>query len=47
MLAAAGFLAQETVTGTTWAAQDSVFDTLIFGAWTDKALIGMATAAGL
>ena len=33
MLAAAGFLAQEAVTGQTWAAQDTAFDNLIFGGW--------------
>merc|ERR1712216_264736 len=33
MLAAAGFMAQETVTGTTWGQTDISFDNLIFGAW--------------
>merc|ERR1719163_1317409 len=33
MLAAAGFMAQEAVTGATWGAQDSIFDTLILGGW--------------
>jgi len=36
MLAAAGFLAQETVTGTTWSQTDINFDNLIFGAWFAK-----------
>merc|ERR1719382_2232644 len=36
MLAAAGFLAQETVTGTTWGQTDIDFDQLIFGAWFAK-----------
>merc|ERR1719460_3030583 len=35
MLAAAGFMAQEAVTGTTWGAEDSVFETLILGGWFD------------
>merc|ERR1711939_402217 len=39
MLAAAGFMAQEAVTGTTWGAEDSVFETLILGGWFDKAAI--------
>merc|ERR1719450_247927 len=33
MIAAAGFLAQEAVTGQTWAAEDTIFDNLIFGGW--------------
>merc|ERR1719281_693095 len=33
MLAAAGFMAQEAVTGQTWGAQDEAFDNLIFGGW--------------
>merc|ERR1712032_152914 len=36
MLAAAGFLAQETVTGNTWSQTDINFDDLIFGAWFAK-----------
>ena len=39
MLAAVGFMAQEAVTGTTWGAEDSVFETLILGGWFDKAAI--------
>jgi len=45
MLAAAGFLAQEAVTGTTWGAQDSVFETLLLGGWLDKATIDLTGAA--
>jgi len=33
MLAAAGFMAQEAVTGNTWGAQDIAFDNLILGGW--------------
>merc|ERR1719454_520334 len=33
MIAAAGFLAQEAVTGNTWGAQDNMFENLIFGGW--------------
>merc|ERR1719174_2292451 len=33
MIAAAGFLAQEAVTGNTWGAEDSIFNNLIFGGW--------------
>merc|ERR1719502_2433680 len=47
MFAAAGFLAQETVTGTTWAAEDSIFERLVLGGWLDKAAIDGATASGL
>merc|ERR1719238_1135006 len=36
MLAAAGFMAQEAVTGTTWSQTDVSFDNLIFGAWFAK-----------
>merc|ERR1719421_1024742 len=36
MLAAAGFLAQEAVTGNTWGQTDIDFDQLIFGAWFAK-----------
>lgn len=36
MLAAAGFIAQEAVTGTTWGQTDISFDNLIFGAWFAK-----------
>ena len=31
MLAAAGFLAQEAVTGTTWGSQDVSFEQLVLG----------------
>ena len=33
MLAAAGFLAQEAVTGQTWAAEDTVMSNLLLGGW--------------
>ena len=33
MLAAAGFMAQEAVTGQTWGAEDTIFENLIFGGW--------------
>merc|ERR1711972_301550 len=36
MLAAAGFMAQEAVTGDTWGKTDIDFDNLIFGAWFAK-----------
>jgi len=36
MLAAAGFIAQEAVTGNTWGQTDIDFDQLIFGAWFAK-----------
>merc|ERR1712232_594269 len=36
MLAAAGFMAQEAVTGQTWSQTDINFDNLIFGAWFAK-----------
>merc|ERR1719502_155387 len=36
MLAAAGFMAQEAVSGKTWGEQDVNFDNLIFGAWFAK-----------
>ena len=36
MLAAAGFMAQEAVTGDTWGNTDIDFDNLIFGAWFAK-----------
>merc|ERR1719240_1877692 len=47
MIAAAGFLAQEAVTGKTWAAEDSIFERLILGGWLDKAEIDLAGSAGL
>ena len=33
MLAAAGFMAQEAVTGNTWGSQDISFENLILGGW--------------
>jgi hypothetical protein len=33
MIAAAGFLAQEAVTGQTWAAEDTVMQNLLIGGW--------------
>ena len=33
MIAAAGFMAQEAVTGQTWGAEDNIFENLIFGGW--------------
>jgi len=36
MLAAAGFLAQEAVTGTTWGARDISFENVILGGWFAK-----------
>ena len=33
MLAAAGFIAQEAVTGTTWASTDSTEEGIILGGW--------------
>ena len=33
MIAAAGFMAQEAVTGQTWASEDTIFENLIFGGW--------------
>ena len=47
MIAAAGFLAQEAVTGQTWAAEDSIFETLVVGGWFDKAAIDLASTNGL
>jgi len=43
MLAAAGFMAQESVTDQTWGAQDISLDNLLFGAWfaAEKADYGM------
>merc|ERR1711939_829876 len=37
MIAAAGFLAQEAVTGKTWAAEDSIMERLLLGGWLDTA----------
>merc|ERR1719267_373248 len=33
MLAAAGFMAQEAVTGQTWGAEDNMFENLLLGGW--------------
>jgi len=41
MFAAAGFLAQEAVTGQTWAAEDSIMERLFLGAWFDKATVDL------
>jgi len=46
MLAAAGFLAQEAVTGKTWAAEDSMMERLFLGGWMDTAAIDLATSNG-
>merc|ERR1719421_2562382 len=42
MLAAAGFLAQEAVSGTTWAGQDSVFEKLVLGPYFSTAAADLA-----
>merc|ERR1719230_2549413 len=39
MIAAAGFIAQEAVTGTTWSQTDISLDNLLFGAWFAKEAI--------
>merc|ERR1719203_132589 len=44
MLAAAGFMAQEAVTGKTWGEQDNIFERLIFGGWLDAAAVDLAGA---
>merc|ERR1719487_2098309 len=44
MLAAAGFMAQEAVTGKTWAATDGAEEQLILGGWFDKATLDLAGA---
>merc|ERR1719164_443071 len=46
MIAAAGFLAQEAVTGKTWLAEDSIMERLFLGAWLDTAAVDLATSAG-
>merc|ERR1719421_2573809 len=46
MIAAAGFLAQETVTGLTWGDEDNVLARLFLGGWLDTAAIDMATSSG-
>jgi len=42
MLAAAGFMAQEAVTGTTWGAQDLSFENLLLGPWLAKEAADLA-----
>jgi len=42
MLAAAGFLAQEAVTGTTWGQQDIAFEGLLLGPWLAKEAADLA-----
>jgi len=42
MLAAAGFIAQEAVTGATWGELDVEFDKVIFGAWFAKEAVDYA-----
>merc|ERR1719247_2230389 len=46
MFAAAGFLAQEAVTGKTWAAEDSIMERLLLGGWLDTASVDLASTAG-
>merc|ERR1719247_3492915 len=46
MFAAAGFLAQEAVTGQTWAAEDSIMERLFLGGWLDTAAVDLAGSAG-
>ena len=46
MFAAAGFLAQEAVTGQTWAAEDSIMERLFLGGWLDKAAVDLSGSAG-
>merc|ERR1719472_425721 len=41
MLAAAGFMAQEAVTGQTWAAEDSIMERLLLGGWMDTAAVDL------
>jgi len=43
MLAAAGFLAQEAVTGTTWGATDAASENLILGGWFAREAADLAT----
>ena len=43
MIAAAGFLAQEAVTGTTWGAQDAASENLILGGWFAREAADLAT----
>merc|ERR1719269_539859 len=46
MIAAAGFMAQEAVTGKTWAAEDSIMERLLLGGWMDTAAVDLATKNG-
>jgi len=46
MFAAAGFLAQEAVTGKTWAAEDIIMERLLLGGWLDTASVDLASKAG-
>merc|ERR1711998_532159 len=46
MIAAAAFLAQEAVTGKTWAAEDSIMERLLVGGWLDTAAVDLATGNG-
>lgn len=46
MLAAAGFMAQEAVTGQTWGTQDNILTRLVLGAWLDTAAIDLAGSNG-
>merc|ERR1719240_2417995 len=45
MLASAGFLAQEAVTGKMWGAEDNVLERLFLGGWLDVAAIDSVKAA--
>merc|ERR1719450_156905 len=47
MIAAAGFMAQEAVSGKTWLAEDSIMERLFLGAWLDTAAVDLATSNGL
>merc|ERR1719326_2310169 len=47
MLAAAGFMAQEAVTGTTWGQQDISFENLLLGGWFAKEAADLARDAAL
>merc|ERR1719333_1112399 len=47
MIAAAGFMAQEAVTGKTWGAEDSIVSRLLLGGWLDTAAIDLAGFNGL
>ena len=47
MIAAAGFLAQEAVTGKTWGEQDSILENLTFGGYFAKEAAELARDAAL